>query len=272
MSSASTAPAPRPGRRPRTPPHRCGCPRRPAAQAAGPGGPARRGRLHPRRLAAVHHLGAGRPVLLRAAERHRQAAGRLLLAGRPGHRVRIVLAPDRDHAQGGAARLRLRAVTGIVFGIALGQNRFLADVFGPYIKIVNAIPRIVLGSIFVVAFGIGELPKILLAAVLVFFVVFFNAFQGVREVDRNILANARVLGASPMQIVRHVVLPSALTGSSPACTPPSASPSSARSSARYSAPRTVWGSSSRPLRTASTPTASSPRCSSSRSSPSPPSG
>ena len=54
-------------------------------------------------------------------------------------------------------------------------------------------------------------PKVLLSAVLVFFVVFFNAFQGVREVDRNILANVRVLGASPLQIVRHVTVPSALT-------------------------------------------------------------
>ncbi|MEU7423212.1 ABC transporter permease [Streptomyces sp. NPDC040750] len=105
----------------------------------------------------------------------------------------------------------LGAVTGVVFGVALGQSRFLADVLGPYIKMVNAIPRIVLGSIFIVAFGIGVLPKILLAAVLVFFIVFFNAFQGVREVDRNILANARVLGASPSQIVRHVTVPSALT-------------------------------------------------------------
>jgi NitT/TauT family transport system permease protein len=100
---------------------------------------------------------------------------------------------------------------GVVLGVLLGQSQFLADVFGPYIKIVNAIPRIVLGSIFVVAFGFGMLPKILLAAVLVFFVVFFNAFQGVREVDRNILANARVLGASRMQVVRHVIVPSALT-------------------------------------------------------------
>ena len=105
----------------------------------------------------------------------------------------------------------LGAVTGVVFGVALGQSRFLADVLGPYIKMVNAIPRIVLGSIFIVAFGIGVLPKILLAAVLVFFIVFFNAFQGVREVDRNILANARVLGASQLQIIRHVTVPSALT-------------------------------------------------------------
>ncbi|WLW55312.1 ABC transporter permease [Streptomyces sp. YU58] len=105
----------------------------------------------------------------------------------------------------------LGSVTGVIFGVALGQSRFLAEVLGPYIKMVNAIPRIVLGSIFIVAFGIGVLPKILLAAVLVFFIVFFNAFQGVREVDRNILANTRVLGASQLQIVRHVTVPSALT-------------------------------------------------------------
>ncbi|WP_328333940.1 MULTISPECIES: ABC transporter permease [unclassified Streptomyces] len=103
------------------------------------------------------------------------------------------------------------SLTGIVFGVALGQSRYLSDVLGPYIKMVNAIPRIVLGSIFIVAFGIGVTPKILLAAVLVFFIVFFNAFQGVREVDRNVLANVKVLGASRMQTTRHVILPSALT-------------------------------------------------------------
>ena len=105
----------------------------------------------------------------------------------------------------------LGTVTGIVFGVALGTSPFLSKVIGPYIKVFNAIPRIVLGSIFLVAFGLGQLPKVLLAAVLVFFVVFFNAFQGVREVDRNILNNARVLGASPLRIIRDVTVPSALT-------------------------------------------------------------
>jgi NitT/TauT family transport system permease protein len=100
---------------------------------------------------------------------------------------------------------------GIFLGVLLGQVPFLADVVGPYIKVANAIPRIVLGSIFVVWLGLGTTSKVMLASVLVFFVVFFNAFQGVREVDRNFLANARVLGASRWQIVRHVVLPSALT-------------------------------------------------------------
>ena len=101
--------------------------------------------------------------------------------------------------------------SGIVFGVLLGEIRYLADVFGPYIKIVNALPRIVLGSIFTIWLGLGLPSKVLLAAVLVFFVVFFNAFQGVRSVDRNLVANARILGASRWQVVRHVVFPSAMT-------------------------------------------------------------
>jgi NitT/TauT family transport system permease protein len=105
----------------------------------------------------------------------------------------------------------LGTAVGVILGVLLGMNRFLAEVMDPYIKIFNSIPRIVLGEIFLVALGLGEFPHLLLAAVLVFFVVFFNAFQGVREVDRNILANAKVLGAKRIAIVRHVVLPSALT-------------------------------------------------------------
>lgn len=100
---------------------------------------------------------------------------------------------------------------GIVCGILLGQVRFLSDVFSPYIKAINALPRIVLGTIFVVWLGLGISSKVMLAFVLVFFVVFFNAFQGVREVDRNFIANVRILGASRFQVVRSVVLPSALS-------------------------------------------------------------
>jgi NitT/TauT family transport system permease protein len=105
----------------------------------------------------------------------------------------------------------LGTMAGIVLGLLLGQNRFLSDVCSPYIKALNSVPRIILGSIFVVAFGLGSLPKVLLAAVLVFFIVFFNAFQGVREVDQNLVANVRVLGASSLQVARHVTIPSALS-------------------------------------------------------------
>ena len=100
---------------------------------------------------------------------------------------------------------------GVIVGVLLGQVRFLSEVLSPYIKAVNALPRIVLGTLFIIILGLGMSSKVVLAAFLVFFVVFFNAFQGVREVDRNILNNARVLGASPMRIIRDVTVPSALT-------------------------------------------------------------
>ncbi|MDT4913919.1 MAG: sulfonate transport system permease protein [Pseudonocardiales bacterium] len=100
---------------------------------------------------------------------------------------------------------------GVILGIALGRSRFLSDLLSPFIKAANSIPRIVLGSLFSIAFGFGLTSKVVLAVVLVFFGVFFNAFQGTREVDRNLLSNARILGASRWQAVRHVVLPSAFT-------------------------------------------------------------
>src|SRR5437016_4256706 len=100
---------------------------------------------------------------------------------------------------------------GILFGAALGRIRLLADVFAPYIKALNAMPRVVLGSIFIITIGYGIWSKVALAVVLVFFVVFFNAFQGVREVDRVLLNNARILGASERQLTTHVIFPSALS-------------------------------------------------------------
>ena len=100
---------------------------------------------------------------------------------------------------------------GVFMGVLLGEIPYLADVFSPYIKVVNALPRIVLGSVFVMWLGLGMPSKVMLAAVLVFFVVFFNAFQGVRSVDRNYVSNVRILGGSRLQVVRHVVFPSAMT-------------------------------------------------------------
>ncbi len=102
-------------------------------------------------------------------------------------------------------------ISGVTFGVILGRNRFLADVLSPYIKAANSIPRVVLGSIFVIGLGLGIQSKVALAVVLVFFIVFFNAFQGVREVDRNLLANARILGANQRRLSTDVIIPSALT-------------------------------------------------------------
>jgi NitT/TauT family transport system permease protein len=103
------------------------------------------------------------------------------------------------------------SILGVVFGVALGRNRLLSDVLGPYIKGANAIPRVVLGALFAVSLGLDIKSKIATAAVLVFFVVFFNAFQGVREVDRNLIANARILGAGDRQLTTDILIPSALS-------------------------------------------------------------
>ncbi|PTB19735.1 ABC transporter permease [Trinickia symbiotica] len=103
------------------------------------------------------------------------------------------------------------AVGGIVCGVVLGRNQLLSDVFSIYIKIANSIPRVVLGSVFVIALGLGMASKVALAVVMVFFVVFGNAFQGVREADRYMIANAQILGASKRQLTTSVVIPSALS-------------------------------------------------------------
>lgn len=102
-------------------------------------------------------------------------------------------------------------VLGVVLGILLGRSDYASQLLSPFIKAANSIPRIILGSIFTVAFGFGMQSKVILSAVLVFFGVFFNAFQGTREVDRNIVNNARLLGADRWQVTRQVVLPSAFT-------------------------------------------------------------
>ncbi|MCA8150145.1 ABC transporter permease [Burkholderia vietnamiensis] len=103
------------------------------------------------------------------------------------------------------------SVAGMICGIVLGRNTLMADVFGLYIQIANSIPRVVLGSVFVIALGLGIASKIALAVVMVFFVVFGNAFQGVREADRYLIANAQILGASRRQITTSIVIPSALS-------------------------------------------------------------
>jgi NitT/TauT family transport system permease protein len=101
------------------------------------------------------------------------------------------------------------AILGVIFGILLGRARFAADVAAPFIKAANAVPRIVLASLFVIWFGLGLTSKVATAVVLVFFAVFFNAFQGAREVDRNLVNNARILGASRTQVLTSIVVPSA---------------------------------------------------------------
>jgi sulfonate transport system permease protein len=107
--------------------------------------------------------------------------------------------------------LVLGAALGIVFGFGLARSFFAAHVLDPYIKMLNAVPRVVLAPMFLLWFGLGIWSKVALAVTLVFFVMFFSTFQGVRDADRVLVDNVRMLGASERQLVRHVLVPSALT-------------------------------------------------------------
>jgi NitT/TauT family transport system permease protein len=101
--------------------------------------------------------------------------------------------------------------TGIAAGLWLGVSPFAARLLDPYIKGFNAMPRVILAPIFAVWFGLGMTGKIVLGITLVFFVVFFSVFHGVRDVNPVIVANARMLGAARKGLLRHVYLPSALS-------------------------------------------------------------
>jgi NitT/TauT family transport system permease protein len=103
------------------------------------------------------------------------------------------------------------SVGGIVIGFWFARQPFVAAVFDPYVKMANALPRVVLAPIFMLWFGLGIWSKVALGVTLVFFIVFFNVYQGVKEVSPVVLANARMLGMNERQLLRHVYWPSALS-------------------------------------------------------------
>ena len=103
----------------------------------------------------------------------------------------------------------LGTVAGLVIGMWLALSPIAAAILDPYIKAMNSMPRVILAPIFSLWFGLGMWSKVALAVTLVFFIVFFNVYQGVKEVSPVVLANARMLGANQKQLLRTVYLPSA---------------------------------------------------------------
>ena len=103
------------------------------------------------------------------------------------------------------------SVGGVLVGFWFARQPLVAAVFDPYVKMINALPRIVLAPIFTLWFGLGIWSKVALGVTLVFFIVFFNVYQGVKEVSPTVLANARMLGMNERQLMRHVYWPSALS-------------------------------------------------------------
>ena len=101
------------------------------------------------------------------------------------------------------------SVLGLAVGLWLGLSPTASALFDPYITAMNAMPRVVLAPIFMVWFGLGIWSKVALGVTLVFFIVFFNVYQGVKEVSPVVLNNTVMLGANRKQLLRYVYLPSA---------------------------------------------------------------
>ena len=102
-------------------------------------------------------------------------------------------------------------IAGLACGLWLGLSPRAAALLDPYLTAANSMPRVILAPIFGMWFGLGIWSKVALAVTLVFFIVFFNVYQGVREVSPVVLSNARMLGASRRDLMRHVYVPSAMS-------------------------------------------------------------
>ena len=147
---------------------------------------------------------------------------------------------------------------GLMCGLWLALAPTASTLADPYIKAMNAMPRVILAPIFAVWFGLGITSKVVFGITLVFFIVFFNVYQGVKEVSPVVLANARMLGASASNCCATSTCRQRRAGCSPACTRRLVWHSSVLSSANISAPRAAWAISSTRPKACSTSTRSLP--------------
>jgi len=99
---------------------------------------------------------------------------------------------------------------GVSWGFALGASRTLASVFAPMLYVVYAVPRLALVPMFILWFGLGIESKVAMVSVLVFFLTFFNSYAGAKQVDEELIAVTRMMGASRRQVLLKVTLPSAV--------------------------------------------------------------
>jgi NitT/TauT family transport system permease protein len=100
---------------------------------------------------------------------------------------------------------------GLVVGFMLARSAALGTIFEPLLALLNGMPRVVLAPLMILWFGLGLASKVALSVLVVFLIVFYAVYSGIREVDRNLIANARILGANERQLTWHVLIPSALT-------------------------------------------------------------
>lgn len=101
----------------------------------------------------------------------------------------------------------LGAMLGILFGLLLGLNRMARGVFEPVLSAVNAIPKVALAPLFLIAMGLGPGSKVAIAAMMVALLMFYNTLGGMLVAPRPLIDVLRVIGAGRAAIVRKIMLP-----------------------------------------------------------------
>ena len=104
----------------------------------------------------------------------------------------------------------LSVVFGVTTAIVLDRNDWLNRVISPFLTALNSMPRIALGPLFILWFGIGIASKVMLAFSLGYFIMLLGTLGGLKNVDRDLLLMSRLFGASELRLFRHVRLPWAL--------------------------------------------------------------
>jgi NitT/TauT family transport system permease protein len=104
----------------------------------------------------------------------------------------------------------LGAVLGMGVGFLTGLWKRLGEVLQPILMALYTLPRLALAPLFLMWFGLGMEFRVVFAATIVFFLVYYNTFFGVREVSRDLINAVRIMGAGRFQVLVRVIVPSAL--------------------------------------------------------------
>jgi NitT/TauT family transport system permease protein len=103
--------------------------------------------------------------------------------------------------------LLVASAIGTALGIMIGLSRTTAEVLEPFLAFLNGMPRLVLQPLIVVVLGFGVAAKVSLVVIVVVVMIVVTTAAAFRDIDENILLNARLLGASPLNLAQHVYLP-----------------------------------------------------------------
>jgi NitT/TauT family transport system permease protein len=109
-----------------------------------------------------------------------------------------------------AIGLAIGSGAGILCGLVLGRMPVVAGILRPIIVALYSVPLISLAPLFIMLFGLGQMPQIVLVTIVVFFLIFFNTFAGAEAVDEELIRALRLMGASRAEVFRKVIAPASV--------------------------------------------------------------